>query len=225
MAVWSKADIHLHTTCSNGFATPEALVNHIVAKTDLRVIAITDHDTIQGAVRAKHYLKQNSQYLNGLEIIVGTEITSTEGHILGLFVKQDVPAMMSAQKTIAAIHTQGGLAIAAHPYTHWLKQAGMEGVGNAIRHLPFDAVETRNATPTEIYANYFTQLINRHGQCLPETGGSDAHWLSMIGKTYTLFAGCTSADFRNALCFGRVKAKGFVCNPFTLLKHSINSKN
>lgn len=216
-SIWSKADIHLHTTYSNGLMTPEELVNYVIGKTDLRVIAITDHDTIEGGLIAQDYLSQNRHCHSGLEVVVGAEITSAEGHILGLFLNHDVPTMMSAEETIGAIHAEGGIAVAAHPHAHWLKWLGMKGVGNAICCLPLDAIETLNATPTEVYANWLAQWVNRFGQCLPETGGSDAYCTFMVGKAYTLFEGDSATDLHQALSCGKVKARGFVYNPFIAL--------
>ena len=147
-----KADIHMHTTCSDGLMTPEALVEFAAARTDLNVIAVTDHDTVEGGQIAQDYAQTFAADLRGLEVIVGTEVTSAEGEIIGLFMQRDVPKGLSAAETIDRIHAQGGLAIAAHPYAHilaWAGKSGMRGVGRLIETLPFDGVEVRNATPTE----------------------------------------------------------------------------
>src|SRR5215831_14999832 len=108
---WSLADLHMHTTCSDGRATPEQLAVHL-ARGPLAVAAVTDHDTIEGALRVEEALAGA-----GPEIVVGSEVSSADGHVLALFIDRDVPAGHSAEWTIAAIHDQGGLAIAAHPYS------------------------------------------------------------------------------------------------------------
>ena len=62
---WSKADVHIHTTHSDGTSSVAALLEHVAAHTDLRVIAVTDHDTISGALEARDLAASN-----GVEVIV-----------------------------------------------------------------------------------------------------------------------------------------------------------
>lgn len=213
----NKADIHIHTTFSDGLMTPEAVVEYVATETDLRVIAITDHDTIEGAVAARRYQRRHQRESGHLEIIIGAEITSREGDIVGLFLTDDVPAGMSAAETVEAIHAQGGLAIAVHPFS-FLVPMMVKGVRGRIHSLPFDGVETRNGAPTEFPSNYLAQWINRRRGALPEVGGSDAHYLPTIGQTFTLFPGHTAADFRCALETGRVQAGGQVYSVLTLAR-------
>jgi hypothetical protein len=213
----NKADIHIHTTFSDGLMTPEAVVEYVATETDLRVIAITDHDTIEGAVAARRYQRRHQREFGHLEIIIGAEITSREGDIVGLFLTHDVPAGMSAAETVEAIHAQGGLAIAVHPFS-FLVPTMVKGVRGRVHSLPFDGVETRNGAPTEFPSNYLTQWINRRRRALPEVGGSDAHYLPTVGQTFTLFPGHAAADFRCALETGRVQAGGQVYSMLTLAR-------
>ncbi len=214
----SKADIHIHTTCSDGLMTPEAVVEYAAIETDLRVIAVSDHDTIEGAITARRYWHQYRNDFGHLDIIVASEITSRDGDILGLFLNHDVRAMMSGAETVEAIHAQGGLAVAVHPYS-FLTPGIVKGVGGRIHSLPLDGVEIRNGTPTEFLGNYVAQWRNgRRSHPLPEVGGSDAHYLPTVGQTYTLFPGKTGADLRRALKAGQVQAGGQVYSILTLAR-------
>jgi predicted metal-dependent phosphoesterase TrpH len=216
---YSKADLHIHTIFSDGLMSPEALVEHVATKTDLRVIAVTDHDTIGGALVAKAYADYFRRDFNNLEVIVGSEITSAECDILALFIEKDIPPGLSAAETIDRIQEQNGIAIAAHPYAFVLPTVGidgMKGAGSRIQSLPFDAVETRNATPTEFFSNWLTVYHNRKGQQLVETGGSDTHYLPTVGSTYTWFPGQTAADLRTALEHRTVSAGGHVYSPLLI---------
>ena len=85
---WSKADLHIHSDMSDGLASIPEIMEHVATKTDLSVIAITDHNTIEGALFAKSL----EELYPGLEVIVGEEVTSKSGHILGLFLTETVPA-------------------------------------------------------------------------------------------------------------------------------------
>jgi predicted metal-dependent phosphoesterase TrpH len=135
----------MHTSCSDGWPTPTQLVDHVTALGGLDVIAITDHDTIEGARRA-------AEHAAGLplapHVIVGEEVSSHHGHILGLFLEKRVRPGMSAAATIAAIHDQGGLAVAAHPFWRTERQARgrlVHGVGWWAAELDFDAIEVENS--------------------------------------------------------------------------------
>jgi anti-anti-sigma factor len=216
MTSYSKADIHIHTTFSDGLNEPEAVVNYVLTQTDLSVIAITDHNTIAGAEVAQAYWYKHRHDFRELEIIKGVEVSSSEGHILGLFLEEDIPMNMSAADTVDAIHAQGGLAIAAHPFTHLLPFTDFHGVGRRIAHLPLDGIEARSSVPTELYANWMTLLYNRRHAQHATLGSSDAHYLTMVGKTYTLFPGKTAQDFRQAVVAKTVRDGGWVNGPIAV---------
>src|SRR5215467_12130255 len=98
-----RADLHMHTTFSDGWPEPDELVDH-ARSTGLQVISVTDHDTIEGGLRAAEYAAKRG----GLEVVVGEEVSSRDGHIVGLFLKRRVRPGMSAAATVHAIHDQGG---------------------------------------------------------------------------------------------------------------------
>jgi predicted metal-dependent phosphoesterase TrpH len=182
----SFADLHVHTTCSDGRPTPEQLAERLL-RTHLAVVAVTDHDTIEGALRVEDALAGR-----GPEVVIGSEVTSADGHVLALFLARDVPAGLSAEDTIAAIHDQGGLAVAAHPYSLAL------GVGDLAGRLPFDAIEVVNGSPLMELANArAARRLQRTGAA--RVGGSDAHVASAVGGVRTAFPGGGAADLRAAI--------------------------
>jgi predicted metal-dependent phosphoesterase TrpH len=208
LSIISKADLHLHTTASDGSATVEQLLDHVARQTDLRVIAVTDHDTLNGALVAQELV---ARYDLPVEVIVGEEVSSTDGHIIGLWLRELVPPGLSAAETVAAIHAQGGLAFAAHPFFRSRQPSRpgaprAEGVGRLVRHVAFDAIEVINGTPCLQLANLLARRFNDRYTRLPEIGASDAHILPAIGKSYTLFPGARAADLRRALERGSVMA-------------------
>src|SRR5262249_55855848 len=180
----------MHTTASDGTLSPQALVNavlvHQLRSTDacvLRVIAITDHDTLSGAWTALAYKKLLHEEAD-LEIIPGAEISSADGHIVALNIREIVPKGMSAAATIEAIHEQGGLAIAAHPFAYFPGIKELKGIKRLIGDPAVggvvDAIESCNANPTETLNNHFTRWFNRRHLRRPEVGGSDCHFLSAV---------------------------------------------
>lgn len=193
--VWSKADLHIHSDHSDGLATIPEIMEHVATRTDLRVIAITDHNTIEGALFA-----QSLSELYGVEVVVGEEISSRSGHIIGLWLQEAVPPGLSAAETVARIQEQGGIAVIAHPFANRaFGPFGLESVGNAIREVAFHALEVYNSSPYLVRANRLAAKAFAGGQGIAATGGSDAHVLEAVGKGYTLFRGTTAADLRKSI--------------------------
>ena len=201
-----SADLHLHTSFSDGWPSPAELVDYARACTGLAVIAVTDHDTVEGALRARDYAER----LGGApEVVVGEEVSSRDGHIVGLFLEKRVAPGMSAAATVHAIHDQGGLAYAAHPFWRTARQAAgrgtIHGVGWLGGELEFDAIEVENSTPG-FYV--FNQMAHRLAEATgrPELGNSDAHILDAVGRAYTSFPGRRASDLRTAIATGRTSA-------------------
>ena len=215
--VLSKADIHTHTSISDGLMTPEALVEYVATQTDIRVLAVTDHDTIEGGVIARAYRDAFPNDFAHLDVIVGTEVLAKECEVIGLFVHEDIPPGLSAAETVERIHAQGGLALAPHPYAFWTRvvpgAVGMTGAAGLMRSVPFDAVEVINSTPTEVMGNPLTRVMNQRWQQIPAFGGSDGHYLPTVGSAYTLFPGTTADDLRKAITNGQIEAAGGVYSP------------
>ncbi len=217
---YSKADLHMHSTYSDGLMTPEALVEYVAANTDLSVIAVTDHDTMEGSRVARAYAQHFADEFGGLEVLLGSEITSADCDIVALFIEEDIPKGLSAAETVERIHAQGGLAIAVHPYSFVLELLGDDGMRGArehIRDVPFDAVEVVNGTPTELFMNPLTRYNNRRWANRPETAGSDAHYIRSLGCAYTLFPGSTAADLRHAIENAEIIPQGSIYNPLLAL--------
>jgi predicted metal-dependent phosphoesterase TrpH len=192
----SAADLHIHTSYSDGAPAPAAVVARAVAR-GLTVIAITDHDCIDGALEAAAVDPSRC------EVVVGEEVTTLDGHVLGLFLVEAVAPGMTAERTVAAIHDQGGLAVPAHPY---LRLGGAKGVGAPGIGLRWDAVEVVNGSPGAWLAN--REARRRASSWAPaETGGSDAHILDAVGTAVTLFPGRSATHLRAAIAAGTTVAE------------------
>ena len=168
------------------------------------MIAVTDHDTIEGALRAADHASGRSR----LEVVIGEEISSRNGHIVGLFLERRVRPGMSAAATVHAIHDQGGLAVAVHPFWRTQRQVRsgpVHGVGWLAAELDFDAIEVENATPGFYVFNQLARRMNM-GLGAAELGGSDAHILDAVGRAYTEFPGKTGKALRTAIEKGRTAA-------------------
>jgi predicted metal-dependent phosphoesterase TrpH len=193
----------MHTTASDGWPAPRELVDYARA-TSLDVIAVTDHDTIEGALRAADHAAGSK-----LQVVIGEEVSSRDGHIVALFIERRIRPGMTAAATVHAIHEQGGIAVAVHPFwrTQRRTRSGpVHGVGWLAAELAFDAIEVENATPGFYVFNQMARRLNL-GLGSAEVGGSDAHILDAIGRAYTEFPGRTPAALRTAIESGTTVAK------------------
>lgn len=218
-----RADLHSHTYFSDGADSPAALVAE-ARRCGLDVLAVTDHDTLEGAFQAAEIARrQNAQADQGggrhLDVVVGEEVTSRDGHVLGLYLTHRVEPGRSARETVADIQAQGGIAIAAHPFWHSEPHRGRRrhGVGRLITEVPFDAVEVRNGgvTVSMVRANRQAAEVAA-GAELVGVGGSDAHVSEALGLALTIFEGNTAADLRRSLLAGLVAPQGRIAGPRTL---------
>jgi predicted metal-dependent phosphoesterase TrpH len=194
-----KADTHMHSTYSDGCGTIEEILEHVELHTNLDVIAITDHDCIEGALRAQELWTRQSYRF---DFIVGEEITTREGHLLGLFIKKRIESGLSMEQSIDLIHEQGGLAIIAHPLHRFFRHSCQRHVMDRIhvsKDVWFDGIETWNASFCGIYSNYVAMGANRQRYRLPELGNSDAHTISSISSGMTWFEGKSAQDLRASI--------------------------
>ena len=167
-----KADLHVHTTySSDSIITSKDLVFY-AKKRGLNAVAVTDHNQVEGAWK----IAAETDFL----IIPGTEVSSREGHIVGLNVNELIPKHLSADETVDKIHRAGGVAIACHPY------ALFKGSIGKFVTAKFDAVETINASsfPFRSASSKAEKLAKRLS--LPRVAGTDAHYGPVIGCAYTI---------------------------------------
>ncbi len=221
-----QADIHLHTTASDGMMSPAMLLNYVAALTSLDLVVITDHNTQDGYLRAREFHdRPENDHLHDLTLIPGIEVSSREGHILGLNVTGVIPRDLSAAETVAAIHEAGGLACAPHPYAWLPGLQDFAGVADRFLTLPFDAVETRNSTPTEMFHNPRVVRRNRRRQPpIAEYGGSDSHFLWAIGRTWTEYEGRGWEALAQSIRERRTRARGLTWGPVSLLRYFLDKR-
>lgn len=214
-----RADVHIHTTASDGFASIHQILGYIARKQLLDVIAITDHDVMDASLWAYDH-RANYPF----EIIPGVEVTSAEGHVLALWVTQPIPKGLSLKETVDAIHEQGGMAILAHPFELIVCPDGAARYlvrPSAVQEAGVDAIEIHNAGAMTPGNNILARrLARRLG--LPTVGNSDAHSLEAIGRGITRFQGKTAADFRQAVwkCETTVVGTSWPLRDYARLLHS-----
>jgi predicted metal-dependent phosphoesterase TrpH len=191
-----KADLHIHTTYSDGMGTVRAVLE-AASRTDLNVIAITDHDCIRGALEAAELAPRY-----GIEVVPGTEITTRQGHLLALFVDRTFPKGLSVTETVLRVAEDGGVCVAAHPTGQWIPSLSAEAILEALTDPDVAAtllgLEVYNAGLPLLRNNREAQRLgDRVG--LAQLANSDSHLLWTIGMCATEYPGTSALNLRHAL--------------------------
>jgi predicted metal-dependent phosphoesterase TrpH len=205
-----KADLHIHSSTSDGMSPVAGILEYVQECTDLDVIAITDHDAVDGALEA---LEMTGKLHYRFRAIFGTEITTAMGrHLLAYFVRPPYPTspfprLKSYRHTIERIHEMGGIVAVPHPTVMWTPSGGYRYLRRLLREgVHIDAVEVCNAAPGARGKEAKVREFNERDFHLAELGGSDAHHLSQIGSAFTSFPGHTPKDLAAAIAARTVKS-------------------
>jgi predicted metal-dependent phosphoesterase TrpH len=191
-----RADLHNHTTYSDGMGTVPAVLE-AARRAGLDIIAITDHDTMAGARRARDLAPRY-----GIRVIPGVEISTSEGHLLAYWIEREVPAGKPLIDTLLRVREQGGLCVAAHPTAQFLSCLGLPTIRKAMAHAEAGPV----LAGVEVYNGGLPRLIrNRSALAIGRTTGlsqvanSDSHMVWTIGIFATGFPGASPQALRYAL--------------------------
>ena len=203
-----KADLHIHSVASDGTATVDEVLRFAEQRTDLDVIAITDHERIDAALHARRLARDRGYRV---DVVVGEEITTLNGHLVGLYLTERVKPLRSLRSTIVAIHEQGGLAVPAHPLPPYPLCIGRRPIQRVMAdpdpRVYLDGLETFNASSGgRTHHKPAVELAAELG--LAAIGGSDAHHVTLIGTCWTTYPGHTAEDLRRAITLRRTKAHG-----------------
>jgi predicted metal-dependent phosphoesterase TrpH len=200
----SKADLHIHTRVSDGLATIEQVLEYVEHQTDLDVIAVTDHEDVTGGLRARELAAKRRLRF---EVAPGAEITTLQGHLIGLFIERGPKSFRRVESALEMIHHDGGVAVVPHPMS-WLTRSISERTIERLHQrneagITFDAIELGNPSPAGgVTRDRALQLNERWG--FAPVGGSDAHHLVHIGAGWTEFEGRTAEELKAAIFRGDV---------------------
>jgi predicted metal-dependent phosphoesterase TrpH len=169
-----KVDLHTHSVASPDGGVTLDQYAQVLSNGKLDVIAITDHNTINFAVHAQKKL--------GDRIIVGEEIMTTMGEIIGLYLKESIRPGLSPLETVKQIKDQGGLVYIPHPFESVRKGLHPSVMEELIDYL--DIVEVCNGRAFLQNRSAQTVLWTKLNHVIG-AASSDAHGVRGLGKTYT----------------------------------------
>ena len=172
-----RVDCHNHT-----YYSPDSILSPVkmlqrAREQRLDVIAVTDHNTTRGGIAVRDLAAKRDP---DIRVIVGEEVRTNNGEVLGLFLTEDVPRDLSASETIDRIHAQGGLAGAPHPYDPFRTSLGdhLFAVKDKI-----DFIECLNARMIRSGHNdNARRFATQHN--IPMSAASDAHSPREVGRCF-----------------------------------------
>ncbi len=165
-----RLDLHVHSSASFDCEVAPEQVAARCRRLGLAPVILTDHNSIEGALRLQATER----------VVVGEEVLTTGGELIGLFLKEPVPAGLAPKESALLIKSQGGLVYLEHPYDQFR------------RHLTEDAIEALAdlVDIVEVFNGRSDEKANRRAEDLCGTlgaapgAGSDAHKIGEIGSAY-----------------------------------------
>ncbi len=170
-----RVDMHTHSEYSPDSRTPLRVQAEAIRAAKLDIVCATDHNTIEGALHLR-------EMADAFRVIVGEEVSTRDGEIIGLFLDRPIPRDLPAEETIARIKDQGGIVCVPHPFSRnrrfHLRREALDRLWPQIDCLEvFNARESFSADNRRAAA-----YAKDHG--IPGAVGSDAHRASEIGRAW-----------------------------------------
>lgn len=196
------ADLHNHTFYSpDSILSPRTMLERAL-KRKIDVIAVTDHNTTRGGEACRELAARE---FPDVQVIVGEEVKTEDGEVLGLFLTEEIPRGLSAIETADRIHAQGGLAGAPHPFDHLrtsLQESGLVALSERLDFM--EGLNARIVRP--VHNDNACGYAARHGIAL--SAASDAHSPREVGRCYVEMPDFTTpAEFLESLRQGTLRGK------------------
>lgn len=205
-----RFDLHVHSKFSDGRDDVETILE-AAQRHGLFGLSITDHDTLKGSIEAMRIIRERRL---DLVLIPGSEVTTSEGHLLCLGISELPPRGRSPEETADLAREQGGIAIVPHPY-HPFR--------HAIGRIPdCDAVEVYNSKHLFGIANARARIgAKRRG--LPMVAGSDSHFAATVGLGVTDIPASDAFEAVQAIRSGRTRIIGRRTPPRFFIGNTVKS--
>ncbi|MCL2356391.1 MAG: PHP domain-containing protein [Defluviitaleaceae bacterium] len=171
-----KTELHVHTIYSPDSLLAKIPLLLMCKIKGIKCIAITDHNSLCGAVKYEPFFAKH-----GVKVIIGEEIMTSQGEIIGLFLKNVIPPGLSPEETVRAIKKQGGLVCIPHPFDPTRAKTVLSNISSVAEDVHM--IECSNGRNRKIEFDRVQEEIcekfNRQ-----KVVGSDAHTFFEIGRNY-----------------------------------------
>jgi hypothetical protein len=163
-----QADLHIHTKYSlDSSINPKSLVDQLYSHESIRVIAITDHNTVEGY----HKVRELASPYSDILVIPGIEIGTPMGDLIVLGTDEAPHVLRDINDVISFAKEKDAVVIVPHPYREY-------GLGNSAKLYAVDAIETLNGS-TSLRMNKLAENLAKE-MGLPGVAGSDAHNIDQL---------------------------------------------
>lgn len=171
---------HIHTKFSNDSILPFFLLYKKCLKCGIQYIAITEHNNIRGAKEFQKYCKKRG---DKLKVIIGEEVMTAGGEIIGLYIHDNIPAGLPPDETIKIIKAQGGIVYIPHPYDEKRYRTVLKEKYICELRDQIDCIECHNGRNiSESYDMRQCQIADKYN--IPKVIGADAHTYFELGRNY-----------------------------------------
>ena len=187
------ADFHIHTRFSRDSILGEERFIRLALERGLTHVAVTNHNNVEGAVAVRDKVRELGLEQE-LSVILGEEVSTSDGEVVGVFLQRTIPRGLSADETADAIHEQGGLVSVPHPYDPFRP--------SHIREAPLLALlEAGKVDMIEVFNSRVT--LQRHNLAaaelaaryeIPGIAASDSHSSFEIAMSFNALPAFASAD-------------------------------
>ncbi len=197
-----KYDLHSHSKYSSDGVLEPAKIIKTAIKRGLDGIAITDHNAIKGGLKAKKYEKED------FKVIVGSEISTERGEILGLFLEEEIKSK-DVSGVVSEIKEQNGIVVIPHPFDE-LRHSSFHPVEEDAKFI--DCIEGFNSRCVfQKYNKKAVEFAMNHNLAI--TAGSDAHFAPEIGNAFILAESSGEEELRRKIQKKEITFEGKLSNP------------
>lgn len=203
-----RADLQLHSDLGDGLSSPEEMLDS-AERAGLHVIALTDHDDLRGAFLLRDLAARRS---SAVEVVTGSEVTTRSGHLLALWIEDELPMFCTLPDAIARVHAAGGIVVVPHPLSYLTFSIGEQALRQLAAHADrtrmVDGIEVRNPSYAGRVRVRRAVALNANVLHVAETGSSDAHHARLLGSCWTEFPGTHASELRQAITARTTSAHG-----------------
>ena len=171
-----RTEFHVHTRASHDSLMGRCFLLAMCKARKIGCVAITDHNEVSGALSFKPYLEAR-----GVRVIVGEEVFTSEGEIIGLYLKKRVEPGMTPEETVAEIRRQGGVVYVPHPYDEKRRKTVLSAAAQRRLAFEFDCMEVHNGRNiSAAYSERQASIASELG--VPAIVGGDSHCFFEVGR-------------------------------------------